>query len=246
MNFVSAQVTSSTPSPLLVAELPIDEENERRLLTLSLENITRLPVAEHVQALTFHTDDGDFEARYHGVDPSIPDRRAALWLSGAAGGVNGPAHGLYSTACERLQSIGFAGLRADYRHPNELTDCILDALLAVAFLQSEGFERVALVGHSFGGAVAISAGAQSTEVTAVVAMSTQTYGADFAREVSPRPLLVLHGSDDEVLSPVCSELVHAAARDPKELKLFPGARHDLDSVRDELLALLERWLMENT
>lgn len=246
MNSVSTQVTSSTPSPLLVAELPIDEENERRLLTLSLENITRLPVGEHVEALTFHTDAGNFEARYHHVDASSSNRRAAVWLSGAAGGVDGPARGLYSAACERLQSLGFAGLRASYRRPNELTDCILDALLAVAFLQSEGFERVALVGHSFGAAVAISAGAQSTEVTAVVAMSTQTYGADFARALSPRPLLVLHGSEDEVLSPVCSELVHAAARDPKELKLFPGARHGLDSVRDELLVLLERWLTENT
>lgn len=246
MSSPSSRTTLSTPSPLLVAELPVDYQGERRLATLSLNSITRLPIGEHVQALTFHTDAGNFEARYHRIDASGSDRRAAVWLSGAGGGIDGPAQGLYSAACERLQSLGFAGLRIDYRRRNELTDCILDALLAVAFLQSEGFARVAVVGHSFGGAVAISAGALSTEVTAVVTMSTQTYGADLAPEISPRPLLVLHGSEDEVLSPVCSELVHAAAREPKELKLFSGARHGLDSVRDELLALLERWLTEKT
>ncbi|HYP15652.1 MAG TPA: hypothetical protein VEQ65_00465, partial [Opitutus sp.] len=94
-------------------------------------------------------------------------------------------------------------------------------------------------------AVVISAVALSTDVAAVVPLSTQTYGADLVSQVSPRPMLIVHGAADEVLSPVCSELVYAAAGEPKELKMFAGARHGLDSVREDLLELLVSWLDRN-
>src|SRR5215210_7072743 len=48
-------------------------------------------------------------------------------------------------------------LRLHYRRPNELVECVLDTLIGVAFLVHEGQDNVALVGHSFGGAVVISA-----------------------------------------------------------------------------------------
>jgi alpha-beta hydrolase superfamily lysophospholipase len=186
---------------------------------------------------------GSVEGRYH-PPPDSPGPRlgGAVWVGGAGGGLDGPARGLYAEACRRLQRLGVAGLRLHYRHPNDLGECVLDTLLGVEFLAREGVERVALVGHSFGGAVVIAAGALSERVAAVVPMSTQTYGTDLAPRLAPRPLLLVHGTNDEVLPDACSRQVFARARDPKELKLYRGARHGLDEVREELLDLLVSWI----
>ena len=182
------------------------------------------------------------EARYHPPLDGAKPGRGAVWVGGAGGGLDGPARGLYPAACRRLQREGVGGLRLHYRYPNELEECVLDTLLGVEFLVTEGTESVALVGHSFGGAVVITAAALSERVRAVVPMSTQTYGTDLAPALAPRPVLLVHGAADSVLPDICSRRVFAAAREPKELKLYPGAGHGLDEVREELLDLLVGWI----
>ncbi len=182
------------------------------------------------------------ETRYHPASNGPSRRLGAVWVGGAGGGLDGPARGLYPEACRRLQRVGVAGLRLHYRYPNELQECVLDTLLGVEFLAHEGIQRVALVGHSFGGAVVIAAAAVSERVGAVVPMSTQTYGTDLAPRLAPRPLLLVHGTNDEVLPDACSRQVFARAGEPKELRLYRGARHGLDEVREELLDLLVSWI----
>lgn len=44
-------------------------------------------------------------------------------------------------------------------------------------------------------------------------------------EISPRPLLVIHGTADRVVPAVLSERLFARAREPKKLWLIPGAGH---------------------
>ena len=44
-------------------------------------------------------------------------------------------------------------------------------------------------------------------------------------ELSPTPLLLMHGLKDETISPADSEAIFAAAGEPKELWLIPGAEH---------------------
>ena len=100
------------------------------------------------------------------------------------------------------------------------------------------------MGHSFGGAVAISAAALSPDVSAVVTMSTQTAGTALAPRVAPRPLLLIHGEQDRRLPPDCSRYVYRLAGEPKELIILPGARHSLRQRREELRRLLRRWLVE--
>jgi pimeloyl-ACP methyl ester carboxylesterase len=143
-----------------------------------------------------------------------------------------------------LQERNIAGLRLHYRYPNQLEECVLDTLLGVEFFAAQEIRKVALVGHSFGGAVVIAAGAISPHVKAVVPMSTQTYGVDLAPEISPRPLLLIHGTADEILPDRCSRYVYGIAREPKELKLFQGARHGLDESREEILQLLVSWIAD--
>lgn len=189
--------------------------------------------------LQLATNDGAIQAIYHPVPGATA---GVIWVGGAGGGLDGPARGLYPAACEQLQLQRIAGLRLHYRYPNQLEACVLDTLLGAEFLVQEGVERVGLVGHSFGGAVVISAGALSERVAAVVPISTQTYGVNLAPEVSPRPLLLIHGLKDEILSADCSRYVYQIAREPKEIVLYPGTRHGLDEAREEVLTLLVEWL----
>lgn len=170
--------------------------------------------------------------------------RAVVWASGARGGFAGPAGGLYRDLAEDLKGE-ITSLRLDYRQPNILHECVMDALAGVSFLTGTGHESTALVGHSFGGAVVISAAPFSERVKAVAALSSQTYGAQRAALVSPRPLLLAHGGADTRLPPRCSEQIHEWARDPKELIIYPDAEHGLAECRDELRAALGDWLKAN-
>lgn len=43
--------------------------------------------------------------------------------------------------------------------------------------------------------------------------------------ISPRPLFLIHGASDFLIQPTDSQMLHAAARAPKQLWLVEGARH---------------------
>ena len=207
-----------------------------------LEEVTVQNVEEGgVEALVMQTNAGQIMARLHPAEAGAP---AVVWVGGAGGGLDGPAWGMYPRLARHLATQGVASLRLHYRKPNYLEDCVLDTLLGVQYLVRErGYGAIALVGHSFGGAVVVSAGALSKEVTAVVAMSSQTYGTDLAPQVSPRPLLVLHGTADEILSDACSRNIYARAKEPKEILLYEGCRHGLDECREQVDTDVVRWLI---
>jgi dienelactone hydrolase len=206
-----------------------------------LESVTPHGVADGVEELTLHTNAGDITARLHPVPAGAP---AVVWVGGSGGGLDGPAWGMYPRLAGQLASQGIASLRVHYRQPNYLEECVADTLLAVAYLvQERGYVGIALVGHSFGGAVVISAGALSDDVKAVVAMSSQGYGTNLAPQVSPRPLLLVHGTADEILPDAVSRDIYARAKEPKELRLYQGCRHGLDECRDQVDATVVEWLV---
>ena len=208
--------------------------------------------AERVSAPSDHmpvmlnTDRGKIAARYHPApNGSARRNQGVIWLSGAGGGLEGPARRLYPDMSERLQQAGIASLRLDYRKPQDLPACVLDALCGVAFLAGEGVSRVALVGHSFGGAVAVSAGASSPRVRTVVALASQTAGSvQMAPYLPPRSLLVVHGTRDKVLPVTNARRIFDAAEQPKRLRLLNDAGHGLALAREELVALLLQWIPE--
>jgi alpha-beta hydrolase superfamily lysophospholipase len=90
--------------------------------------------------------------------------------------------------------------------------------------------------------VVVTAGAASERVIAVAALSSQTRGTEAAVSLGPRPLLLVHGTEDEILPDVCSRDIHARAREPKGLVLYPGCRHGLDQCREALDRDLMGWL----
>ena len=172
--------------------------------------------------------------------PSGSGDRAVLWAGGWREGDS--ATGLPVDFARALLLHGVSSLLLRYRAPHELPSCVEDALASVDFLEREGLASVAMVGHSFSGAVVISAAPRSKRVVAVAALASQTYGATGAARVSPRPLLLVHGTEDERLAPYCSEQIYSWARRPKELRFMPGASHSLREAHGELLPLLVDWL----
>lgn len=150
---------------------------------------------------------------------------AALFVGGALGGLSGPAGGLYQRVAERT-----GGIRLHYRQPGELDECVADVLLLADLLVQRGARAVALVGHSFGGAVAVAAGvALGPRCAGVVTLATQAPGCERVDELVA-PLLLFHGEDDAILPSMASTLVHGLAGGPKELVLLPGEGHLLSGA----------------
>lgn len=209
--------------------------------TIEMRRVEDKGLEDSARIMTLHTSRGAIDTRLH-EPPDGPGATAIVWVFGAGGGLGGPAGGLYTRLALQLAFKGVTSLRLDYRQPNELTECTLDVLVGAAFLETLGSARLVLIGHSFGGAVVINAGANSDAVVGVAALSSQTYGADAVGDLSPRSLLLLHGSADEVLPDACSRLLYEKAGEPKELHLYPGCGHGLDACRDEVDATLLEWL----
>jgi pimeloyl-ACP methyl ester carboxylesterase len=188
------------------------------------------------------TSRGRIAARFHPANTGTTSL-GVIWLSGAGGGLDGPARRSYAEAAERLQGRGIASLRLDYRKPQDLHGCVLDTLCGAALLGRLGVTRIVLVGHSFGGGVAVAAASTTPNIKAVVALSSQTAGAvQMAPMLDGRALLVVHGGRDKVLPVANAREIFAAARNPKELRIFPDAGHNLTTARNELIELLLRWI----
>lgn len=162
----------------------------------------------------------------------------AIFVGGALGGLSGPAGGLYQRVAERT-----GGIRLHYRQPGDLDACVGDVVLLADLLLQRGAQRVVLVGHSFGGAVAVSAGvALGEHCGGVVTLATQAPGCERVDELTA-PILCIHGESDAILPDLASRLVHDLAGGPKELLLLPDEGHLLAGAADLLDERLTAFLV---
>jgi alpha-beta hydrolase superfamily lysophospholipase len=168
----------------------------------------------------------------------------------------------------------------------------LDLLGAVDLLQSNGIEKIGVLGFSMGGAVAIGTAAQCPAITAVISdggfarlsptlerglqerglpsllasilapIVLRTVGkrlgcdptsADpihWIGQLSPRPVLLVHGGQDAYIPRIEIERLYAAAGNPKELWIVPEAGHRRavqtrpEEYMARVLGFFERWLVE--
>jgi alpha/beta superfamily hydrolase len=184
-----------------------------------------------------HTPEGVIKGLLHKAEGA---RGAMVMVGDAGGGLEGPA-GLYEPLAERLQKAGIMTLRIDYREPMDLRESIYDALAAVEAVRQQGADRVALLGWSFGGAVVITAGVASDLVVGVATIACQNFGAEIASDLSPKSLLIMHGTDDAQTPDQYSRDLYNRARQPKELVLYSGGEHDLARHTGLALDRLFAW-----
>ena len=221
-----------------------EEQSDNQRIGMQIEQVLVGPPheGEAGEGLLIRTNRGDIPAILH----AAPDTtRAVVWVCGARGGFGGPGSGLYAQLAQELTEQGITSLRMDYRYPNQIHECALDLVAGAGFLRATGHGPAVVVGHSFGGAVVIAAGSVSDNIAGVVSLSPQTYGAQGAGMLSPKPLLVVHGKADTRLPFSCAVAIHDWAKEPKELVLYEGAEHRLDECREELADLLRRWIPDH-
>ena len=159
------------------------------------------------------------------------------------GGLLGPADGLYQEIGERWSSRGVPVVRVSYRRPNDLDACCLDVAATVQMAIEAGAERVVVMGHSFGGAVALRVGVAMDEAAGVVTFATQSAGCEIAPGLRGRPLLLFHGDNDEILPLQSSEIV-AAMAGRGEVVVCLGDGHLLVKSGELILDRLEQWIPE--
>ena len=108
------------------------------------------------EGLLLRTDRGDIQAILH----QAPEAQyGVIWVGGARGGFGRPGQGAYARLADVLRRDRISSLRLCYRHPNVLPECALDVMAGIAYLTHGHVQPVVLVGHSFGGAVVMTAGA---------------------------------------------------------------------------------------
>lgn len=167
---------------------------------------------------------------------------AVVACGGAMGGVLGPGHGLYHRLGERWAARGVEFVRVGYREPNNLDLCAHDLACGVEIARDAGAQRIVVMGHSFGGAVAVrTAVIMPVSVVGVVTFATQSAGCEVAGALAGRPLLLFHGDRDELLPPEASQVV-AAIAGHGEVVMLPGDGHLLARSDDVIADRLDEWL----
>ena len=205
------------------------------LRALATQRVTIAPGLDHVEVFTMG---GLLTLFWHGAGD---EEAVVACCGGAMGGLLGPADGLYHDLGVALAAAGIGTIRVGWRQPNDLDACTHDLLAALELAARRGARRAVTVGHSFGGAVAVRAGVLVDDMVAgVVTLATQSAGCEVADRLAGRPVLCLHGDADELLPPMCSQLVAGLAEG--ELVVLPGAGHLLTQAGDELRTRLLDWI----
>jgi pimeloyl-ACP methyl ester carboxylesterase len=205
------------------------------LRVLATQQVTVAPNLEHLEVYTLG---GLLTLLWHGRGD---EDAVVVCCGGAMGGLLGPARGLYHDLGVALVEHGIATVRVGWRKPNDLEACSHDMLAALELAVRRGARTAVTVGHSFGGAAAVRAGVLADEIVAgVVTLATQSAGCEVADRLAGRPVLCIHGTNDEILPPMCSELV--AGMSGGEVLLLPGTGHLLAEVGDELRDRLGSWI----
>jgi pimeloyl-ACP methyl ester carboxylesterase len=164
-----------------------------------------------------------------------------LCAGGGMGGLLGPADGLYHDLGCTLAEQGIGVVRVDYRNPNDLSRSVHDVAAAGDLASRSGARQFVVLGHSFGGAVAIQAGTVFGEhCKGVVTFATQSAGCEHADQLQA-PLLMFHGTNDTILPPQTSEVVQMIAG-KGELVMLEGDDHLLSQSHALMRERLLDWI----
>jgi pimeloyl-ACP methyl ester carboxylesterase len=203
---------------------------------------SEIAISEGLLHREVYTQRGLLTALVHEPTEASAVPAAIVVCGGALGGLLGPGHALFHVLGERWAGRGVRVVRVDYRTANDLDRCAHDLACGVEWARDAGAQRVVVMGHSFGGAVAIrTAVVMPASVVGVVTFATQSAGCEVAGALDGRPLLLFHGDHDELLSPEASQMVQMIAGSG-EVVLLPGDGHLLANSDAAILERLDDWL----
>lgn len=196
------------------------------------------PALRHLE---MYTRRGLFSALWHEPEVAVKPI-AVVMLGGAMGGLMGPGDSLYQALGVRLAEMGIPSMRVSYRKPNDMDSCCVDAAAAVQLLVGSGAEHVVMMGHSFGGAVAVRvAVGLDAMVAGVVTFATQSAGCEVAPGLQGKPFLLFHGDNDQILPLEASEVVRAMAGHG-DLRVMEGDDHLLVNSHEVMFNEVLSWL----
>ena len=217
------------------------EDRRSPLDLLEALTVQEVEIAPDFRHLEIYTMRGLVTLLWHGP---VDATDVLVTCGGGMGSLLGPAEGLYHDLGVALAARGIGTVRVGYRKPNDLPRCVHDVAAAADLAGRRGARRFVVMGHSFGGAVAIQVGAVlGTHCAGVVTLSTQSAGCEVAGELGDTPLLLLHGTSDEILPPETSAIVQMLAGHG-DVVLLPGSGHLLTEAAGELRERLDAWIGE--
>ena len=210
--------------------------------SLGLLARTSVEMATGLEHIEMYTPLGLLTVFAHSAPDGPVPTAAIVACGGAMGGVLGPGHGLFHRLGSVWPDRGVNVYRVGYRVPNDLDRCAHDVACAVEMAIESGARQVVVMGHSFGGAVAVRVAVVMTqEVHGVVTFATQSAGCEVAGALAGRPLLLFHGDRDELLPMQSSEMVRMIAGSG-ELVVLPGDGHLLGRSDEIMMDKLDEWL----
>jgi pimeloyl-ACP methyl ester carboxylesterase len=212
------------------------------LQVMASSDVMLTPHLRHVEMYTMR---GLLTILWHEPPDDVPRQPGSLVLCGGAmGGLLGPgSSALYHRLGVEWAARGVPVLRVSYRRPNDLDLCCVDlAAAAQLAIGGAGADTVVLMGHSFGGAVAVRVGVGLREmVSGVATFATQSAGCELAAGLQGLPFLLFHGDRDEILPAEASDMVRMIAGHGEVVRL-PGDGHLLAKSDDIIWERLQEWL----
>ncbi len=206
------------------------------------ETIYGKPENEYIP-VTLKTKRGNILCRFYKAPQT---NSGAIWVGGVGGGFDTPSNGLYPDLSKKLMKNNISSLQIQYRNPTSLEECVYDVITGIKFLESQKISKIALTGHSLGGAVVIKAATLCNSVKTVTTLATQSFGADDVKEFpEDTSILLIHGSDDSVLPASCSRIVYGIAHEPKERVILSGNGHCLEESADKVNETVYNWILSS-
>ena len=223
-----------------------DDENgqdrpETPLDALGIMASQQAILGPNLRQVEMYTRRGLLSLLWHEPD-DVAQKVGVVMVGGSMGGTLGPGDSLFHALGEALVAVGVPSIRLSYRKPNDMDSCCVDTAAAVQLLVGSGADAVVIMGHSFGGAVAIRVAVGLSEmVCGVVTFATQSAGCEIAGGLHSTPLLMFHGDSDSILPLEASEVVRAIAG-TGDLHVMHGDDHLLAKSHDVMFSTTMEWL----